>query len=79
MDCACGISAGAIKSKWAQIRRVIDTVPTYDELVKEYNTLGVKSTLTDIGVSESTLPILLEYSPLVRNRLTLMRLRRAIK
>ena len=79
VDCACGLSAEAIKSKWAEICRVIDTVPTYDELIKEYNTLGVKSTLTDIGVSESTLPILLEYSPLVRNRLTLMRLRRAIK
>lgn len=79
IDCACGLSAETIKSKWAEICQVIDSVPTYGELIKEYNVLGATSTLADIDVSEDTLPILLEYSPLVRNRLTLMRLRRAIK
>ena len=42
-----------------------------------YNMLGAVTTLSDIGVDEEKTEKILEYSPLVRNRLTLMRLRRA--
>ena len=38
----------------------------------------MKPTLSDIEVPQSALPKLMEYSPCVRNRMTLMRLRRMI-
>ena len=38
--------------------------------------LGAKRSLSDIGISEDKLPELLDNSPLARNRLTLMRMRR---
>ena len=78
IDCAEGITAEQIKANWDKIVKIIDSIPTYDELLKKYQTLGVKSSLEDIEVDKKTLPILLEYSPLVRNRVTLMRLRRAL-
>ena len=57
---------------------IINTIPSYDELIRKYKILGVKSKLSDIGVAEEKLDMLLKYSPFVRNRLTLMRLRKAI-
>ena len=75
-DCAKGITAKDIERNWDKICDVIDTVPTYSELIDIYKILGVKSGLCDIDVSEEKLNLLLEYSPLVRNRLTLMRLQR---
>jgi len=78
-DCASGISAERIMDHLNGICDVINTIPTYDELIEKYRLLGAKWALSDIDVPEEKLDILLEYSPLVRNRLTLMRLRRAIK
>lgn len=49
-----------------------------ENIDKYIEKFGVKSTLGDIDVPEEKIDILMEYSPLVRNRLTLMRLRRAI-
>lgn len=77
-DCATGISAELIKANWGRICEVVESIPTCEELLEKYKVLGVKSFLSDIGVSNEKLELLLEYSPLVRNRLTLMRLRRAI-
>lgn len=77
-DCAIGITAKLIEEKWDKIRDIIDSVPTYKELIAKYEMLGAKSSLCDINVPEEKSNLLLDYSPLVRNRLTLMRLRRAI-
>ena len=77
-DCALGITKEAIKENWDKICDIISNIPTYEELIKIYKTLGAKSTLTDIYVDECKADTLLEYSPLVRNRVTLMRLRRSI-
>lgn len=75
-DCALGITEKALMSHFKEICEIIDSIPTYEELIKTYNILGAKTSLDDIGISEERLCSLLEYSPLVRNRLTLMRLRR---
>lgn len=77
-DCALSVNAKLIEEKWDKICDIINTVPTYNELIEKYEILGVKSNLGDIGVPEEKLDSLMEYSPLVRNRLTLMRLRRAL-
>lgn len=78
-DCACGIKSQTITDNWNRICDIIDTIPSYDELIKKYEMLGAKSNLSDIDVPEEKIDILMEYSPLVRNRLTLMRLCRALK
>ena len=78
-NCAYGICADMLKSKWDKICNIIDTIPTFDNLKKIYEFLGVKSTLKDIDVNENKLNTILEYSPLVRNRLTLMRLRKTME
>lgn len=77
-DCACGITSETLEKNLDKICAVIKTVPTFEELSEKYEILGAKSSLGDIGVPEEKSDLLLEYSPLVRNRLTLMRLRRSI-
>ena len=78
-DCAEGITASVLSSKWADICEIVRSVPSYDELLEKYSSLGVISALPEINVPEKLCGKLLEYSPLVRNRVTLMRLKRAIK
>lgn len=77
-DCASNIKASDILNKWDEICKIIESIPTYEELLEKYSVLGAYSSLNDIGISENKLDILLEYSPLVRNRVTLMRLRRGM-
>ena len=78
-DVAVGITAERIRECWEKISDIVAKIPTYDELISTYKLLGAYSTLSDISVPEDRLPALIEFSPLVRNRLTLMRLRRAIR
>ena len=78
-DSAQGITAQVINKNWDEITKIIEAIPTYEELIEKYKTLGVKSTLVDINVPKEKLPVLLEYSPLVRNRVTLMRLIRMVR
>ena len=75
-DCALGISKQNLKSHFERICEIIGSIPTYEELIKIYKILGAKASLGDINISEEKRCSLLEYSPLVRNRLTLMRLRK---
>jgi glycerol-1-phosphate dehydrogenase [NAD(P)+] len=77
-NCASGIDEKILLARWKKICEIIDTIPTYDELLCKYKMIGAKASLSDINVDEDKLSILLEYSPLVRNRLTLMRLRKCI-
>lgn len=78
-NCISMISSSIMEEKWGEICGIIDDIPTYDELIRHYRLLGAKVSLEEIGVPEERLNVLLEYSPLVRNRLTLMRLRRLIE
>jgi glycerol-1-phosphate dehydrogenase [NAD(P)+] len=78
-DVAVGVSAEEIRECWKNITRIIGKIPTYEELLATYELLGAYSTLSEISVPEDKLSALIEFSPLVRNRLTLMRLRRAIR
>lgn len=77
-DCASGITAKTITENWDAIRDIINEIPSYDDLIEKYEILGVQSKLGDINVPEEKLETLLEYAPLVRNRLTLLRLCRAM-
>ena len=79
VDACFGIKGEAINSKLEQIKKIVNEIPNAEALEEIYRELGVIGTLSEIGVPEELSDTLLEYSPLVRNRLTLMRLSRAIK
>jgi len=78
-DSAAGVTAEMLQNCWSNIVENVSVLPTADELEAIYNQLGMKRLLSDIEVSEDMKDTLLKCSPLVRNRLTLMRLRRCIK
>lgn len=78
-DVAAGITGAQIRAKWEQIRAEYEKLPEEAILRTAYDRLGVKATLEDIGVPEELEQRLLEVSPMVRNRLTLMRLRHCLK
>lgn len=75
-DAAANIQGVKIKNCWQEIRKEIEKLPDAEYLKDLYDSLGIKSTLADIQVSDELADPLLQYSPLARNRLTLMRLRR---
>ena len=75
-DCLAAVTPEALIEKWDAVRKIIDELPTEERLYALLEALDAKRTLESIGVSEAQLPELLENSPLVRNRLTLMRIRR---
>jgi hypothetical protein len=74
-DAAQGITGAQIQSCWEAIRKEIAKLPDAQALAETYRQLGVKSTLADIQVPQELEQRLLDESPMVRNRLTLMRLR----
>jgi glycerol-1-phosphate dehydrogenase [NAD(P)+] len=76
-DACLGITGEAITAKLDEIKAVVDALPARDDLLKVYQLLGSVATLSDIGISNDMVDKILEFSPLVRNRLTLMRLRRS--
>lgn len=75
-DVATGITAELLKNNWEKISVEVNNLPDIKWLESLYFDLDVKSKLTDIGVDENMTKVLLECSPTVRNRLTLMRLRK---
>lgn len=78
-DCAAAITAELLDERWGALCDIVRTIPTEATLLEKYHLLGLCSTLSDIGVSEDRTDDLLTFSPLVRDRLTLMRLRRAMR
>ena len=61
------------------MRTIIKEIPTGEEIFARLEKLGAKRTLADIGIPEEKLAFIIENSPTIRNRLTLMRMRRMIK
>lgn len=77
-DVANGITAELLRNNWKKISVVVNKLPNIKWLESLYFDLDVKSKLSDIGVDEDMAEILLDCSPTVRNRLTLMRLRKCL-
>ena len=78
-DCLAKVSREKLSASWGKLRHIIDELPTEEYLYGLLEMLDAKRDLASIGVEESELPVLLKNSPLVRNRLTLMRTRRMMK
>ena len=78
-DAAAGITGANIRTHLEEIRREIGKLPREADLRSAYTRLGVKADLGDIQVDPALAQQLLDASPMVRNRLTLMRLRRCLE
>ena len=78
-DCAAGITGAQIRSCWDEVCAEIRKIPAADALLAAYKKIGAMTRLPEIGVDGQAASVLLDVSPMVRNRLTLMRLRRCRK
>ncbi len=78
-DAAEGIKAEELKAVWTDIAALISKLPAIESFEAIYRELGLKSSLEDIGIDPAKISVVLEFAPFVRNRLTLLRLRRMIK
>lgn len=74
-DCMDGVSCEKLVRSWPEIRRIIASIPSAEELTALYDAIGAKKSLQDIQVPDEAAEALLHYSPSARNRLTLMRVR----
>ena len=77
-DCLSVVTPELLAEKWPQICAIVRQLPHEQELSAILARLGAKHTLEDIQIPAAKKAILLDWSPLVRNRLTLMRVRRMI-
>ncbi len=57
-----------------QIKAIITTIPTPEQLQKMLQTVGAPSSLEEIGLSETIKTKSMVYAPYIRKRLTLLRL-----
>jgi len=77
-DCLAAVTPEAVVKVWPAIREIIAEIPTEAEIEEKFEKLGAKRCLSDLEVPEELLPVLIAHSPTVRNRLTLMRVRRML-
>ena len=75
-DTASQLSPQRLLENWDTVREVISRIPEPEKLRELYGQVHAMTELEELGVPQSALPAILDYSPAVRNRLTLMRLRR---
>lgn len=69
------VDAAELKRCWPEIVRIIHSVPTYDQCKAAMEAAGCKITIADIGKSEAFFAQCLKYSPYMRKRLTLLRMK----
>lgn len=68
-----------LKKCWPEIIKIIHSVPSYEQCLAAMKKAGCKITVKDIGKSEKLFNDCTEYSPYMRRRLTLLRLKNMIK
>ncbi len=73
------VNPSDLEAKWQEIRDIIKSVPSYDKCLEAMKKAGCKLTVEDIGKSQRLIDDCIKYSPFMRYRLTLLRLRDMIK
>ena len=68
-----------LKNLWPEIVNIIHSVPSFDDCLTAMKKAGCKLTVQDIGKSEKLFNDCTKYSPYMRRRLTLLRLKNMIK
>lgn len=73
--CMAGITPELLLERWPLVRKELQSVPLPDEIDSILAAVGAKRTLEDIEVNPVLESKLMQWSPLVRNRLSFMRIR----
>lgn len=73
-----GVDKDVLKAKWPEIVKIIKSVPDYEECKNAMERAGCKLTVSDIGKSKELFDSCVKYSPYMRRRLTLLRLKNMI-
>lgn len=68
-----------LKARWREIRDIIHSMPGYEECKTAMENAGCKITVNDIGKDHTLVENCIKYSPYMRKRLTLLRLKDMIK
>ena len=68
-----------IEKSWPEIVKIIRSVPSYDVCMTAMKKAGCKLTVDDIGKDRTLFENCVKYSPFMRKRLTLLRMRTMIK
>ena len=68
-----------LEEKWGEIRKIIKSVPSYDECLEKMKTAGCKLTVADIEKPQELFDKCVKYSPYMRYRLTMLRMKDMIK
>lgn len=69
------VNPDSLSEKWQEIRAIIHSVPSYDEVRNAMIKAGCKITVADIEKSQEYFDLCVKYSPYMRKRLTLLRLK----
>ncbi len=64
-----------LKESWGEIVKIIRSVPSYQECLEAMKKAGCKLTVADIGKDEKLFFDCMNYSPYMRRRLTLLRMK----
>ncbi len=73
------VNPADLEAKWSQIREIIRSIPSYDECLNAMKKAGCKLTISDIGKPQKLVDDCTRYSPYMRYRLTLLRLKDMIE
>ena len=69
------VSTEKLKSSWKRITEIIKSVPSYEECKAAMEKAGCKLTVEDIGKDSALFSACVKYSPYMRRRMTLLRLK----
>ncbi len=67
-----------LEVKWGEIRKIIHSVPSYEECLKAMKKAGCKLTVEEIEKPQKLVEDCIKYSPFMRRRLTLLRMKNMI-
>ena len=68
-----------LENKWQKIREIIKSIPSYEECIDAMKKAGCKTTIADIEKPQELVEDCIKYSPFMRYRLTLLRLKDMIE
>ncbi len=74
-----GINPKDIEEKWDEIRKIVASVPDYEQILSAMKRAGCATTCEEIGVSKELEEEGLKYHPYMRRRLSLRRLSNMIE
>ncbi len=73
------VDPAELEAQWPKIRQIIRSVPSYETCREAMKKAGCKLTVADIGKDQKLFDDCVKYSPYMRRRLTLLRLKDMIE